>query len=207
MVTVTNDLPAKISFVGMSGLVAINLSPRREGGRGGGREGRRDRGREGRLVNWLPSNTSIQHIRILLSLLAQDLITYGTQLHPCLVMVTSHCPTTYTPAQCTMDSYPKTASKTSTCILARAALSAKFHEQLEMQSGHVPLKHFWPVNNSWISASMPCIPIWQSAHSLKFLETHQIPRDLLHNTNISLLHNTLVKYLEIYYTIHFTVIF
>ena len=66
---VTNDLPAKISFVGMFGLVAINLSPRRRGeggGREGGRErgkergrergregeeGRRDRGREGRLVN------------------------------------------------------------------------------------------------------------------------------------------------------------
>ena len=47
MVMVTNSLPAKISFVGMSGLVAINLSPRRrEGGREGGREGKR--GREGR---------------------------------------------------------------------------------------------------------------------------------------------------------------
>ena len=63
MVMVTNSLPAKISFVGMSGLVAINLSPRRregregrEGGREGreggkeGREGGRE-GREGRLAN------------------------------------------------------------------------------------------------------------------------------------------------------------
>ena len=45
MVTVTNDLPAKISFVGMFGLVAINLSPRREGGGSEG-EGEREGGKE-----------------------------------------------------------------------------------------------------------------------------------------------------------------